>query len=226
MAVTFRFCCRLWTRPWQKRKQNREIACTCETAIKDNECVFHRNMRKNLSTWLKWWCLWTQCRRLINYIYFFKSHSIKFHSYCLSALLPAKGCNISATARCLWVLSKEGSSSSCHTFQDTGPRFLRSHLKDLPPHTHTPTHSHTHLSRFLRQTWATEDLLRPGPPWDNWFQSRSSGTIYTHLYLLCYRMQLSNYVPVNSQKKGWWIPVEGINGLLPGLLVGYWQIHL
>lgn len=183
-------------------------------------------MRKNLSTWLKWWCLWTQCRRLINYIYFFKSHSKKFHSYCLSALLPAKGCNISATARCLWVLSKEGSSSSCHTFQDTGPRFLRSHLKDPPPHTHTPTHSHTHLSRFLRQTWATEDLLRPEPPWDNWFQSRSSGTIYTHLYLLCYRMQLSNYVPVNSQKKGWWMTVEGINWVLPGLLVGYWQIHL
>jgi hypothetical protein len=42
-----------------------------------------------------------------------------------------KGCKIKASARRSRPLSREG-SLSCHTCCDMGPRFFRSHPKDVP----------------------------------------------------------------------------------------------
>jgi hypothetical protein len=46
--------------------------------------------------------------------------------------LPVTGLQIYGYARHSGPLSREG-SLSCHTYCDTGPRFIRSHLKDRPP---------------------------------------------------------------------------------------------
>jgi hypothetical protein len=60
------------------------------------------------------------------------SHTSNFSAIWWLSLLPVTGLQILACARRSGPLSREG-SLSCHTYCDTGPRFIWSHPKDRHP---------------------------------------------------------------------------------------------
>jgi hypothetical protein len=66
--------------------------------------------------------------KLIDWLFRVLYPTQEFFIYMETSPLPVKGCKMYAYAQRSWHLSREESLSCC----DTGPRFFRSHPKDLP----------------------------------------------------------------------------------------------
>jgi hypothetical protein len=73
-------------------------------------------------TWVVEMRIWFIC-------FFVFSRTRNFSAVWRLSPLPVTGLQILPYARCSVPLSREG-SLSCHTYCDTGPRFIRSHPKD------------------------------------------------------------------------------------------------
>jgi hypothetical protein len=76
--------------------------------------------------------IWIELSRKKFVCLFVYSHTSSFSAIWWLSPLPVTGLQILAYARRSGPLSREG-SLSCHTYCDTGPRFIRSHPKDRHP---------------------------------------------------------------------------------------------
>jgi hypothetical protein len=117
----------------------------------------------------------THFQSLVIICLFVYSHTSNFSAIWRLSPLPVTGLQILAYARRSGPLSREG-SLSCHTYSDTGPRFIQSHPKDrhlLPTVGFEPSllkKKCHHNGRYpLRAQILTFQTIPIFFYWDHWF---------------------------------------------------------